>query len=99
MAIPKGCWTGGPDAYQLASNARDPLHAYLDGEINTYERLALRQIVETAEVEKMGDKTFLVACVSTALLEILATFEANREDLEDSEVDLEHDGTEPQHDN
>ena len=46
------------------------------------ERRALREIVETAEVVREGDHLYLVARVSAATLDSLATFETSREDLE-----------------
>ncbi len=65
------------------------------------ERRALREIVETAEVVREGDHLVLVARVSAATLDSLATFETSREDLEEGgddelEPDLElvnEDGT------
>ncbi len=47
------------------------------------ERRALREIVETAEVVKEGGHLYLVARVSAATLDSLATFETSREDLEE----------------
>ncbi len=47
------------------------------------ERRALREIVETAEVVRDGDHLVLVARVSAATLDSLATFETSREDLEE----------------
>ncbi len=47
------------------------------------ERRALREIVETAEVVRENDHVILVARVSSATLDSLATFETSREDLED----------------
>ncbi len=47
------------------------------------ERRALREIVETAEVVRENGHTYLVARVSSATLDSLATFETSREDLED----------------
>ncbi len=47
------------------------------------ERRALREIVQTAEVVKDGDHLVLVARVSAATLDSLATFETSREDLEE----------------
>ena len=47
------------------------------------ERRALREIVETAEVVREGNHVILVARVSSATLDSLATFETSREDLED----------------
>ena len=47
------------------------------------ERRALREIVETAEVVREGDHLYLVARVSAATLDSLATFETSREDLEE----------------
>ena len=47
------------------------------------ERRALREIVETAEVVRENDHVVLVARVSAATLDTLATFETSREDLED----------------
>ena len=46
------------------------------------ERRALREIVDTAEVVREGDHLYLVARVSSATLDSLATFETSREDLE-----------------
>ena len=46
------------------------------------ERRALREIIETAEVVKEGNHLVLVARVSAATLDSLATFETSREDLE-----------------
>ncbi len=48
------------------------------------ERRALREIVETAEVVRENGHAILVARVSAATLDSLATFETSREDLEDS---------------
>ncbi len=77
------------------------------------ERRALREIVETAEVVRDGDHLYLLARVSAATLDSLATFEASREDLEEDnepsigagyaggyEVDAELDTSdyEPDHD-
>ncbi len=59
------------------------------------ERRALREIIETAEVVREGDHLVLVARVSAATLDSLATFETSREDLEE-EPDAEkvdEDGT------
>ncbi len=59
------------------------------------ERRALREIVETAEVVREGDHLYLLARVSAATLDSLATFETSREDLE-LEPDVEQvneDGT------
>ncbi len=59
------------------------------------ERRALREIVETAEVVREGDHLYLLARVSAATLDSLATFETSREDLEE-EPDAEkvdEDGT------
>ncbi len=47
------------------------------------ERRALREIVETAEVVREGDHLYLLARVSAATLDSLATFETSREDLEE----------------
>ena len=47
------------------------------------ERRALREIVETAEVVRENDHVVLVARVSAATLDSLASFETSREDLED----------------
>ncbi len=49
------------------------------------ERRALREIVETAEVVREGDHLYLVARVSAATLDSLATFETSREDLEEDD--------------
>ena len=46
------------------------------------ERRALREIVETAEVVRENGHIYLVARVSSATLDSLATFETSREDLE-----------------
>ncbi len=78
------------------------------------ERRALREIVETAEVVREGDHLYLLARVSAATLDSLATFETSREDLEEDdepsigsygigvvgEADLELDNSdfEPDHD-
>ncbi len=51
------------------------------------ERRALREIVETAEVVREGDHLYLLARVSAATLDSLATFETSREDLA---VDVAH---------
>ncbi len=51
------------------------------------ERRALREIIETAEVVRENGHTYLVARVSAATLDSLATFETSREDLE---VDVDH---------
>ena len=47
------------------------------------ERRALREIVETAEVVRENGHVYLVARVSSATLDSLATFETSRADLED----------------
>ena len=47
------------------------------------ERRALREIIETAEVVREGGHLYLVARVSAATLDSLATFETSREDLEE----------------
>ncbi len=47
------------------------------------ERRALREIIETAEVVREGDHLYLLARVSAATLDSLATFETSREDLEE----------------
>ena len=47
------------------------------------ERRALREIVETAEVVREDNHLYLVARVSAATLDSLATFETSREDLEE----------------
>ena len=47
------------------------------------ERRALREIVETAEVVREDGHTYLVARVSSATLDSLATFETSRADLEE----------------
>ncbi len=47
------------------------------------ERRALREIVETAEVVRENGHVYLVARVSSATLDSLATFETSREDLEE----------------
>ncbi len=46
------------------------------------ERRALREIIETAEVVREGGHLYLLARVSAATLDNLATFETSREDLE-----------------
>ncbi len=59
------------------------------------ERRALREIIETAEVVQENGHTYVVARVSAATLDSLATFETSREDLEE-EPDAEkvdEDGT------
>ena len=47
------------------------------------ERRALREIVETVEVVRENGHVYLLARVSAATLDSLATFETSREDLED----------------
>ncbi len=47
------------------------------------ERRALREIVETAEVVRENGHVYLVARVSSATLDSLATFETSRADLEE----------------
>ena len=69
------------------------------------ERRALREIVETAEVVREDGHVILVARVSAATLDSLATFETSREDLEDGadHERVNEDGgdsdLEPDHDN
>ncbi len=79
------------------------------------ERRALREIVETAEVVREKDHVILVARVSAATMDSLATFETSREDLEDggdheptigsgngylhNDVELDTSDDEPDHDN
>ncbi len=53
-----------------------------------HERRDLREIIETAEVVREGDHIYLLARVSAATLDSLATFETSREDLEE-EPDVE----------
>ncbi len=68
------------------------------------ERRALREIVETAEVVREGDHLYLLARVSAATLDSLATFETSREDLEEGadaeQVNEDRDDSdlEPDHD-
>ncbi len=59
------------------------------------ERRALREIVETAEVVREGGHLYLVARVSAATLDSLATFETSREDLEEGAdaEQVDEDGT------
>ena len=69
------------------------------------ERRALREIVETAEVVRENGHVILVARVSAATLDSLATFETGREDLEDGadhelvNEDRDDSDLEPDHDN
>ncbi len=79
------------------------------------ERRALREIVEPAEVVRESDHVILVARVSSATLDSLATFETSREDLEDgadhepsvgsgngylhNDVELDTSDDDPDHDN
>ena len=53
------------------------------------ERRALREIVETAEVVRQNGHVYLLARVSAATLDSLATFETSREDLEEDTSDFE----------
>ena len=76
------------------------------------ERRALREIVETAEVVREGGHLYLLARVSAATLDSLATFETSREDLEEDdepsissygiagedELELDTSDDEPDHD-
>ncbi len=57
------------------------------------ERRALREIVETAEVVREGDHLYLLARVSAATLDSLATFETSREDMEEDDELVNEDGT------
>ncbi len=59
------------------------------------ERRALREIVETAEVVRENGHVYLVARVSSATLDSLATFETSRADLEDGGA---HEQEEPESD-
>ncbi len=59
------------------------------------ERRALREIVETAEVVRENGHVILVARVSAATLDSLASFETSREDLEDG---ADHEQEEPESD-
>ncbi len=59
------------------------------------ERRALREIVETAEVVRENGHVYLLARVSSATLDSLATFETSREDLEDG---ADHEQEEPESD-
>ncbi len=70
------------------TNATIPVLMDFSEVICPAERRALREIVETAEVVKDGDHLVLVARVSAATLDSLATFETSREDLEE-EPDVE----------
>ncbi len=65
------------------TNATIPVLMDFSEVICPAERRALREIVETAEVVREGDHIYLVARVSAATLDSLATFETAREDLED----------------
>ena len=49
------------------------------------ERRALREIIETAEVVREGVHLYLLARVSAATLDSLATFETSREDMEEDD--------------
>ncbi len=59
------------------------------------ERRALREIIETAEVVREGDHLYLLARVSAATLDSLATFETSREDMEEGgdTEQVDEDGT------
>ncbi len=72
----------------VLTKATIPVLMDLSEVICPIERRALRDIVETAEVVKDGDHLVLVARVSAATLDSLATFETSREDLEE-EPDVE----------
>ena len=55
----------------------------------------MREIVETAEVVRENGHVYLLARVSSATLDSLATFETSREDLEDGG---DHEQEEPESD-
>ncbi len=81
------------------TNATIPVLMDFSEAICPPERRALREFVETAEVVRDGDHLVLVARVSAATLDSLATFETSREDLEpepdlEEEPDLERDPAE-----
>ncbi len=77
------------------TNATIPTLMDLSEVICPIERRALREIVETAEVVREGDHLYLVARVSAATLDSLATFETSREDLEEGAdaEQVDEDGT------
>ncbi len=64
------------------TNATSPRLMDFSEVICPAERRALRKIIETAEVVREGDHLYLLARVSAATLDSLATFETVLEDLE-----------------
>jgi hypothetical protein len=79
-----------PSAYDLYSLG-DPLRDQLSLRLDSTERMAIREICELGSFEVVDGKTYLVAPVASWVRDVLATFEAEREDVEDDNVDLECD--------
>lgn len=68
--------------------------SYLASKLGSAERRAMREIAERADLIEVGGKRFVLAEVSDATLEALATFEAEGEDLE-FEQDCDRSDSEP----
>ncbi len=63
---------------------------HLEGELGPDERRAMRALCQTADLFVVGDQAFLLAPVSPALVDTLATFEAEGEGREpDDEPELD----------
>ena len=70
--------------------------SWLAGELGPPERLALRHIVETADLLDVGDSgTWLLVPTTTALLDALAAFEVEGEDRENDIEDEPQSDDEP----
>ena len=56
--------------------------SWLAGKLGPSDRRALREIAETGDIVKRGERTYLIARVSSATVAALAVFEAEGEDRE-----------------
>ena len=72
--------------------------SHLAARLGPGDRRALREIVETGELVTEGKHTYLVARVSSATVDALASFEAEGEDFE-LELEDDYADDEPDHDN
>ena len=73
-----------------------PIPRGVDGTRADAERQALRDLCDFADVLNLPDGAWLLAPVSPALLDVLAAFEADREDLEDDDPGAGDVNDEPQ---
>ena len=80
MLRPKAAWDGRlaqPDLFP-----KDYTERLLAQELGSAERRALRAICETADIQQVGRRRFLVAPIGSEVETVLALFEAEREDSE-----------------